>query len=129
MTLLVGSIFHVTRKIVSEMTYNVSMGTLNPTIPYYTIPSTPYHPFRKFVFDPTPKRRISSTVRPGSFVAPVKKYTMVKKVSEIFRNFREIRSKRFFFGAINFPLNGKKSYRFEKLCRIWEQEYYVPVAR
>jgi len=34
MTLLVGSIFHVTRKIVSEMTYNVSMGTLNPTIPY-----------------------------------------------------------------------------------------------
>jgi len=31
---LVGSIFHMTRKIVSEMTYNVSMGTLNPTIPY-----------------------------------------------------------------------------------------------
>ena len=25
------------RKIVSEMTYNVSMGTLNPTIPYYTL--------------------------------------------------------------------------------------------
>jgi len=24
-----------TRKIISEMTYNVSMGTLNPTIPYY----------------------------------------------------------------------------------------------
>ena len=37
MTLLVGSIFHMTRKIVSEMTYNVSMGTLNPTIPYYTM--------------------------------------------------------------------------------------------
>ena len=35
MTLLVGSIFHMTRKIVSEMTYNVSMGTLNPTIPLY----------------------------------------------------------------------------------------------
>ena len=34
MTLLVGSIFHMTRKIVSEMTYNMSMGTLNPTIPY-----------------------------------------------------------------------------------------------
>jgi len=33
MTLLVGSIFHMTRKIVSEMTYNVSMETLNPTIP------------------------------------------------------------------------------------------------
>jgi len=33
MTLLVGSIFHMTRKIVSEMTYNVSMGTLNPIIP------------------------------------------------------------------------------------------------
>jgi len=32
MTLLVGSIFHMTRKIVSEMTYNVLMGTLNPTI-------------------------------------------------------------------------------------------------
>ena len=32
MTLLVGSIFHVTRKIVSEMTYNVSMGTLNPIL-------------------------------------------------------------------------------------------------
>ena len=29
----------MTRKIVSEMTYNVSMGTLNPTIPYHTIPS------------------------------------------------------------------------------------------
>ena len=38
MTLLVGSIFHMTRKIVSEMTYNVSMGTINPTIPYHTIP-------------------------------------------------------------------------------------------
>ena len=25
----------MTRKIVSEMTYNVSMGTLNPTIPYH----------------------------------------------------------------------------------------------
>jgi len=36
MTLLVGSIFHMTRKIVSEMTYNVSMGTLNPTILYHT---------------------------------------------------------------------------------------------
>ena len=35
MTLLVVSIFHMTRKIVSEMTYNVSMGTLNPTIPYH----------------------------------------------------------------------------------------------
>jgi len=32
---LVGSIFHMTRKIVSEMTYNVSMGTLNHTIPYH----------------------------------------------------------------------------------------------
>ena len=39
MTLLVGSIFHMTRKIVSEMTYNVSMGTLNPTIPYHTVSS------------------------------------------------------------------------------------------
>ena len=37
MTLLVGSIFHMTRKIVSEMTYNVSMGTLNRTIPYPTL--------------------------------------------------------------------------------------------
>jgi len=27
---------HLTRKIVSETTYNVSSGTLNPTIPYYT---------------------------------------------------------------------------------------------
>jgi len=35
MTLLVGSIFHMTRNIVSEMTYNVSMGTLNPTILYH----------------------------------------------------------------------------------------------
>jgi len=26
----------LTRKIVSEMTYNVSSGTLNPTIPYHT---------------------------------------------------------------------------------------------
>jgi len=33
MTLLVG---HVTRKTVSEMSYNVSSGTLNSTIPYYT---------------------------------------------------------------------------------------------
>jgi len=37
MTLLVGSIFHMTRKIVFEMTYNVSMGTLNPTIPFYAL--------------------------------------------------------------------------------------------
>jgi len=29
---------HVTLKIVSEMTYNVSSGTLNTTIPYHTIP-------------------------------------------------------------------------------------------
>ena len=29
---------HLTCKIVSEMTYNVSNGTLNPTIPYHTIP-------------------------------------------------------------------------------------------
>ena len=35
MTLLVGSIFHMTRKIVSEMTYNVSMGTLNLLYQYY----------------------------------------------------------------------------------------------
>jgi len=28
---------HVTRKTVSEMTYNVSSGTLNSTIPYHTI--------------------------------------------------------------------------------------------
>jgi len=28
---------HLTRKIVSKMTYNVSSGTLNATIPYYTI--------------------------------------------------------------------------------------------
>ena len=27
----------MTRKIVSEVTYNVSMGTLNPTIPYHTL--------------------------------------------------------------------------------------------
>ena len=39
MTLLVGSVFHMTRKIVSEMTYNVSMGTLNPTIPYLVQPA------------------------------------------------------------------------------------------
>jgi len=31
---------HLTRKIVSKMTYNVSSGTLNPTIPYYTIKVT-----------------------------------------------------------------------------------------
>ena len=31
---------HVTRKIVSEMTYNVSSGTLNPTIPYHTTPDS-----------------------------------------------------------------------------------------
>jgi len=29
------NIFHHTFKIVSEMTYNVSMGTLNPTIPFH----------------------------------------------------------------------------------------------
>jgi len=32
----------MTRKIVSEMTYNVSMGTLNPTIP---IPDMTYNVF------------------------------------------------------------------------------------
>ena len=37
-----------TRKIVSEMTYNVSNGMLNPTIPYHTIP---YHTI------PTNRRR------------------------------------------------------------------------
>jgi len=31
----------VTRKIVSEMTYNVSSGTLNTTIPYHTIQKQP----------------------------------------------------------------------------------------
>jgi len=34
MTLLVG---HVTRKIISEMTYNVSSGMLNSTIPYHAL--------------------------------------------------------------------------------------------
>ena len=34
MTLFVSALIYMTRKIVSEMTYNVSMGTLNPTIPY-----------------------------------------------------------------------------------------------
>jgi len=29
---------HLTRKIVSEMTYNVSSGTLNTTIPYHLFP-------------------------------------------------------------------------------------------
>jgi len=28
---------HLTRKTVSEMTYSVSSGTLNTTIPYYTV--------------------------------------------------------------------------------------------
>jgi len=32
----------LTRKIVSEMTYIVSSGTLNPTIPYHTILLLPY---------------------------------------------------------------------------------------
>ena len=31
---------HLTCKIVSEMTYNVSSGTLNPTIPYNTATGT-----------------------------------------------------------------------------------------
>ena len=30
-------LWHVTRKIVSEMTYNVSSGTLNTTVPYHSI--------------------------------------------------------------------------------------------
>jgi len=34
---LLTSLGHVTRKSVSEMTYNVSSGTLNSTIPYYII--------------------------------------------------------------------------------------------
>ena len=33
----VWALAHLTRKIVSEMTYNVSSGTLNTTILYYTI--------------------------------------------------------------------------------------------
>ena len=41
----------MTRKIVSEMTYNVSSGTLNPTIPYHTIPRGPGHaPFGGIIF-------------------------------------------------------------------------------
>jgi len=31
---------HMSRKIVSEMTYNVSSGTFNTTIPYHTVPLT-----------------------------------------------------------------------------------------
>jgi len=41
-------------------------------------------------------------------VAPVKTYTMVKKVTEIYGGFRENRGKIFFFGG-NFPLNGGKA--------------------
>ena len=53
MTLLVGSIFHMTRKIVSEMTYNVLMGTLNPTIPYQTCgPSRDRCPCSKLIIIP-----------------------------------------------------------------------------
>jgi len=38
---MVGLLFrNVDIVIVSEMTYNVSMGTLNPTIPYHTISKT-----------------------------------------------------------------------------------------
>jgi len=73
----------------------------------------------KFVFHPTQTANLG-TLRPGSFVALIKTYTMVKKVSEIFRSFRENKGKRFFFGG-NFPLNGGNC-RIEKLCRIWEQE-------
>ena len=32
-------LIHVTRKIVSEMTYNELSGMLNPTIPYHTLSS------------------------------------------------------------------------------------------
>ena len=39
---------HLTCKIVSEMTYNVSSGTLNPTIPYqkFGVDSSSCFPFR-----------------------------------------------------------------------------------
>ena len=45
----VWALAHLTRKIVSEMTYNVSSGTLNTTILYYTIlyytvPNVTAHP-------------------------------------------------------------------------------------
>jgi len=39
---------HVTRKTVSEMTYNVSSGTLNSTIPYHTLMST-YNKYSKTI--------------------------------------------------------------------------------
>jgi len=49
-----------------------------------------------------------------------------EKVMKIYRSFWENRGKRFFFGAIS-PLNGEKAVK--KSCRIWEHDYYVPVAR
>ena len=45
----------MTRKIVSEMTYNVSMGTLNPTIPYHfpeAIETKKQANFKKIVIPP-----------------------------------------------------------------------------
>jgi len=71
---------HLTRKIVSEMTYNVSSGTLNPTIPYIRLFShsnsrpweilrlySNFHSFPKSNPDPsihipTETRRVSKTL-------------------------------------------------------------------
>jgi len=70
-----------------------------------------FSPVSKICFWPHPQTANLSTLRPGSFVAPVKMYTTVKKVSENYCDFRENRGKRFFFGG-NFPLNvGKLSKR------------------
>jgi len=68
---------------------------------------TTFHPFRKFVFDPTPKRRISAPSGRGHLWSQSKRIRRWKKVQKKYSRFRENRGKRFFFGVIS-PLTGGK---------------------
>jgi len=69
-----------------------------------------FPPFSKICFWSHPQTVNLGTFRLGSFVAPVKTYTMAKKRSEKIQSFPRNRGKRFFFGG-NFPLNGGKAVK------------------
>ena len=60
-----------------------------------------FHPFWKFVFDPTLKRQISASSGRGHLWPQSKRIQWWKKVQEKYNHFRENRGKSFFFGEIS----------------------------
>jgi len=86
-----------------------------------------FSPVSTICFWPHPQTAYLSTLRPWSFVAPVKTYTMARKSFENLQKFLRKWGKRFFWGA-NFCLNAGKAVE-KKSCRIWEQEYYLLVSK